>query len=50
MCKRDKVGDGRECESVRESRWWQRELIRDGRERERVERKKENLREIDSRW
>ncbi len=25
----------RECESVRESRWWQRELIQDERERER---------------
>ena len=34
MCKRDKVGDGRECESVRESRLWQREPIRDGREEE----------------
>ena len=22
VCKRDKVGDRRECESVRESRWW----------------------------
>jgi len=22
VCKRDKVGDGRECESLRESRWW----------------------------
>ena len=36
VCKRDRVGDGRECESVRESRWWHRELVRDGRERERV--------------
>ena len=35
VCKRDRVGDGRECESVRESRWWHRELVRDGRERER---------------
>ena len=26
--KRDRVGDGRECESVRESRWWHRELVR----------------------
>ena len=34
VCKRDKVGDGRECESVRESKWWQRELIQDGGERE----------------
>ena len=34
VCKRDRVGDGRECESVRESRWWHRELVRDGRERE----------------
>ena len=34
VCKRDKVGDGRECESVRESRWWQREPVWDGRERE----------------
>ncbi len=36
VCKRDKVGDGRECESVRESRWWWRELVRDGRERVRL--------------
>jgi len=34
VCKRDRVGDGRECESVRESKWWHRELIWDGRERE----------------
>jgi hypothetical protein len=34
VCKRDRVGDGRECESVRESRWWHRELVRDGRERD----------------
>ncbi len=34
VCKRDRVGDGREFESVRESRWWQRELVQDGRERE----------------
>ncbi len=33
--KRDKVGDGRECESLRESRRWQRELISDGGKRER---------------
>ena len=34
VCKRDKVGDWRECESVRESRSWQREPVRVGRERE----------------
>ena len=32
--KRDRVGDGRECESLRESRWWKREIVRDRRERE----------------
>jgi len=36
VCKRDKVWDGRECESVRESRWWQREPVWDGRERVRL--------------
>ena len=36
VCKRDKVGDGRECESVRENRRWYREIIWDGRERVRV--------------
>lgn len=37
VCVREKVGDGRECESVRESRGG-RERVRvgDGRERERV--------------
>ncbi len=36
MClrERERVGGARECESVRESRWWQREFIQDGRERE----------------
>ena len=34
--KRDRVRDGRECESLRESRRWQRELIRDRGEKERV--------------
>ena len=34
VCKIDKVGDGRECESVRESTWWEREPVWDGRERE----------------
>ena len=34
--KRDSVRDGRECESLRESRRWQRELIQDGGEKERV--------------
>ena len=51
VCKRDRVGDGRECESVREqgmgeeresrgwereSRRWKRELVWDGGEKERI--------------
>ena len=30
---KESVGDGRECESVRESRGWQRERVQDGGEK-----------------
>ena len=49
MCKRDRVGDGRECVSVRESRWWHRELVWDERERETEIKRWESMREMGER-